>query len=113
MSKENEQVKVEDVVDNEEEWQELGNTPAHDFEKQPVLIGTLKDVSQSMHDPNINDYFVVNPEGVEVKVWGNVVLHSQLKRVEMGKKVRIEYLGMQSNQTGKKEYKNYKASVAK
>ena len=79
-------------------------------QSEPIIgqyLGTKHDVGPNksqMHNIKTDDDVIVG-------VWGSTVLDDKIEEVEIGDRVRIEFLGKKATKSGRGEYKDYSVKV--
>lgn len=83
---------------------------SHDFVKNPVISGYLRQVDQNAGEFRSTRYTIEKETGERIAVWGNRVMDDQLQSLPLNTYVVIEFLGMQKTKQGNREFKNYAVS---
>lgn len=99
----------------EEEWEEMEATrnPIWKFEENTELIGYFQNVRAKV-GPNLSNLYTFKTEKDElIDVWGNTILDNRLANLQIGEKIKINYLGKtESPKTGRK-YHDFKVFHSK
>ena len=93
-------------------WDEPEYSPAHDFEKAPVIEGTLVRKGVVTLRGKEVSFVVLKTAKAEETVWLGAVLRGSLedKAPEAGDYIGIKYLGMEKSAAGF-SYRNYAVRV--
>ena len=93
-------------------WDEPEYSPAHDFEKAPVIEGTLVRKGVVTIRGKEVSFVVLKTAKAEETVWLGAVLKGSLedKAPEVGDLIGIKYLGMEKSAAGF-GYRNYAVRV--
>lgn len=79
-----------------------------DWEKDgSELEGELIEVQDGVGPNNSVIYRMKAIDGAEISFWGNTVLDNRLKDMEVGTKIKIEYLGIATSPKTGRKYKDF------
>ena len=91
-----------------EGWQKVEIAPTWDFEKNKTIEGAFVGVEENVGPNNSKMYTIETVNGDKLGVWGNAVLDTRMKNLEIGEEVKIEYLGKEESQKTKgRSYHNF------
>ena len=85
------------------DWEEVSSSqnPAWDYKKNKEIQGIYKGMQTNVGPNNSNMYDLETDDGV-IGVWGNAVLNTRMKNIELGEEVKIVYGGLlKSEKTGR------------
>ena len=93
-----------------DEWTEVKATEgkAWDFSANPVLIGTLVGFRKDVGPNKSVMYQIKQVDGITVDMWGSTSIDMSFRNLQIGQKVKIEFLGMKTNPRTKREFKAFK-----
>ncbi len=86
--------------------------PVHNFKETPVFEGVLKRKMESKQYKT-NNYVLANMDGEEFLLWGKTALRSQLDRLDLGTRVKIEFKGMKHNPKSGNTFEEFEVQVWK
>ena len=94
------------------DWEKDEYSPAHDFDKVPVIEGTLVRKGMVTIRGKEVSFVVLKTTKAEETVWLGAVLRGSLedKAPEVGSYIGIKYLGMEKSAAGF-SYRNYAVRV--
>lgn len=83
-----------------------------DFETNKAIEGAYIARKDNVGENQATILYIQGKSGQVAGIWANVVLINKFEAIEIGSKVRIEYLGRTaSNKKGRSPYKNYEVFV--
>ncbi len=87
--------------------------PPKDVDEGNSIEGTILRIEENVNATAENKLFdyVLDVKGEELRVWGSKMLNLQLGKNDIGKQVRIKYLGTGKAQKGKNAPKLFKVQV--
>ena len=88
---------------------ELPKREGHDFSKEKTLLGVLVRKEKGQYEGN--NYIIKKDDGNEVMVWGKAALQLLMEQVPDGKRVKIEFVGMQKNPKTLRTFENYTVNI--
>lgn len=91
----------------QDEWEEIESSPVWNFKENPQLIGYFVGVETKVGPNESNLYSFRLEDGEMVAVWGNTLLDSRFRHLEIGEKVKVIYKGKVKNPKTGREYHNY------
>ena len=89
-----------------EGWVKASAGDTHNFDVQPILIGTYIEKQEHVGSNDSKMYTVRTDEGL-VNFWGSSVIDTNMKDVQIGEMVRIEYKGKVKNPKTQREFKDF------
>jgi len=92
-----------------DDWKKVepNKIEAWDADKESEVEGTLKQVKAKV-GPNESMMYILKREGKEdIAVWGSTVIDHRMAEIELGKDVKIVYLGKEKGEKSGREYRNY------
>lgn len=105
-----------------DEWGEpveATRKPAHDFNLEPIVVGTFQRTDQiTIRDRDTDEARLVNmhrllgDDGELVDCWGSAMLDDLLRKVAPGSRVRIQFLGSEEL-LGGRTIKRYEVRLGK
>lgn len=90
----------------EPDVEDIQNSIIWDFDKDEEFIGKFLEVSENVGPHSSKVYRFKTASGDDIAIWGNTVLNTRLKMVNVGNMVRIVYVGEKKSGNGR-SYKNF------
>lgn len=87
---------------------EMGNDTMWDFETDKEFVGVFLEKREHIGDNDSNVYVFEGEDNKTYGIWGNSILDSRLKNIQVGEEVKIEYLGKKkSEKNPSRMYKDF------
>ncbi len=95
-------------------WKKRENTDAVGIGdkdgQQKKAGGLLVEIRSNIGENKSHVYELVQKDGESLQVWGSTTIDGKLNPSDIGKFVKLEYLGMETGKSGR-DYKNIDVSV--
>ncbi|MBD3262948.1 hypothetical protein GF374_01040 [Candidatus Woesearchaeota archaeon] len=91
---------------SEEEFEKVTSESWIPKEKGDFIIGSLIDVKHDVGKFKQNVYSIDNGKEI-IDFFGSTVLDRKMKTITIGERIKIEFLGMNTTEDGKTEYKDF------
>lgn len=98
---------MQEEVASSDEWEEIGMTPAWDFDKEKELSGVyvFREEHVGPHDSVV--YQVQKADGSTIAVWDNTVLADKFSKLNIGDEIKITYKGKTESENGR-QYNDFR-----
>ncbi len=77
-----------------------------DYKVDQELVGTYQGKEEEV-GPNKSNLYSFETDGGVVSVWGNTILDTRFKNLNIGEKIKIVYLGKVKSEKTNREYHNF------
>lgn len=94
-------------------WEKVEVTPTWDFKEESEFVGHFLSVEAEVGPNKSNLYSFKKEDGEVLGVWGNTILDSRFKNLELGDKIKIIYKGRETSPKTGREYHNFEVFKAK
>lgn len=96
-----------------DEWEKVEVAPTWDFKDDSEFVGTFVSAESEVGPNKSNLYTFRNENGEAIGVWGNTILDSRFKNLQVGDKVKVVYKGKETSPKTGREYHNFEVFKAK
>ena len=88
-------------------WKKVGMNPTWVFWEDKEIVGTYVLMEENVGPNRSTLYSLKKDDGSLIGVWGNTLLDSRFKNIQIGDEVRIVYLGKDTSEKTGREFNNY------